>query len=158
MVTRYKTRTNPLKIGQDPNKAAFMKESYDIDIMQVYHRLKKKISDVPILKAGFNPEEYLLNIKIGIETYCDDNSFNFEYHWANNFLVIPSTVPYYNVALILAIISENLLRIARFLNYQAKHYEGKEQFLNLLEFKVFERLESTSPFHDSAKRQEIVMS
>ncbi len=158
MVTRYKTRIKPLKISQDPDKAAFVKHQYDIDIVEVYHRLKKKISDVSILKAGFNSEVYLLNIKTGIENYCHDNSFNFEHHWANSYLVIPSTVPYYNMALILAITSENLLRIERFLNYQAKHYEGKEPFLNLIEFKVFQRLESTSPFHDSIDRQGIVMN
>lgn len=134
----------------------FKSHAYAVDAINSCKELEK-LTRENYTRKGLKREEYLDNLKVGIRVYCKNHGLNFSFYFDNNLpLVIPSDHPFYDSSLGLALVSFDPHTIGRFLDYQQKHYKGKENFLNLVEFVAYPIARDSSPFENSERLDRII--
>ena len=62
----------------DKNQFEFVRHVYDLDIIEIFLRLKKKVRDKRLLLKGTNPEELIDRWENVIKDYCENNEIDFD--------------------------------------------------------------------------------
>lgn len=127
---------------------------YDVDLIATYHRL----SELEFNKKNIIPEErYLELIKEEGESFCRRNALYFPFYFNNKIpLVIPSTTVNFELYVGLHLIPYTIHKIGAFLSYQKNIYEGKDDFVDLVEFRISSIVESNSPIDNSVRLEKIM--
>jgi hypothetical protein len=150
----------PLFDENNPIPFSFKGHRYDVNIIACYLKLKKILEKNEGLKTivsiNLRKRYYLSQIEKGIRAYCQHNIIDFTKHFISHEpLIIPSTEYYYKFCLALSLIcfdKEEIENIELFLNYQKENYQGKDSFINIVEFLIRDLIKSHTPFKDDSAR------
>jgi len=120
------------------------KEAYDVDVISALKDLKNEIFNNE-LNIDLSPQEYYDRIEGSVRFYCRKYQLDFDSLYnLNSFLVVPSDKGFYSTALALTAMSFDPVRIPNLFDYQKYHYQGPEDFKNLIEFEVYGLVKSFS--------------
>lgn len=127
---------------------------YDVDLIATYHRL----SELDFTKKDIIPKErYLEQIKQEGELFCRRNDLYFPFYFNNKIpLVIPSATVNFELYVGLHLIPYAIHKIGAFLSYQKNIYQGKVDFVDLVEFRISSIVESNSPIDNSVRLEKIM--
>jgi len=127
---------------------------YDLDIRKVLNEAKIEIKKRAIHtdKQKDKPVEELERL---IKTYCRQGRISYEFNPA---LIIKCQNNFYIMALSMALIYYDQLKIDAFLDYQAKNYKGKDDFVDVVEHNIYKIVNSNSPFKDKNTTLERIQS
>jgi len=151
----------PLKKGEPPNDYVSKTHEYDIDIVSSYYNIKRVLFSESKLKIKIieddKKKEYLKGIRYAIISYCNNHEIDFDFHFKHHIpIIIPSDDNYYINCLALSLIFCDLFKINSLLQYQKQKYIGDENFLDLIEFRIYELIKK-SPFILERKRHKYIM-
>ena len=132
-------RKEPLKIGENPDHFSFESEAYDLDLMEIYKKMRSILSNpYIILKASINSEELLFNLREKIRFYCEKFKIDFEYYLKTEspLIVFPYNISEYKHWIRDSLIFYDKFKIPSYLKYHQ------------LEFKKLNHLTSNKVFVD----------
>jgi len=159
MPNRDLIRSAPLKNHEDIKDWTFERNVDDIDIVGVYNEWKEKLDHSTNLKDGFNKEEHLEAIKLQIVDFCNKNDYNYDYHFQNaNLLLNSNEEALYVLGLAIKLIYIDKHKIRVYLDYHKLHYPKNRDFVNLMHYKVYDKIVRLSPFQDLDERLPVIMN
>lgn len=125
---------------------------YDVDLIAAYNRLSM-VEFTNIESKG----SYLERNKTVIESFCLKNNIDFPFYFDHKIpLVIPSTTYNFEYYVGFFLITFETPKIPAFLSYQLTIYQGVHDFVNLVEFLIYEIVKSNSPFDNSIRLEKIM--
>lgn len=124
---------------------------YDLDLNRVFRQATTQVErDNYVFKKNptFSEKDFIDNMKIAITVYCEHRNLDAT-HYLNNTRA-PLLVSYNDIAydsyLCFCLIAFDVPKIGFFLDYQKHKYAGKENFINLIEFIIYEYVKENSAF------------
>jgi hypothetical protein len=134
------------------NLKPIISHAYDVDLIAAYDRLSR----IEFINVE-TKENYLERNKTVIESFCKNNKLDFPFYFDQKIpLVIPSTTNNFEFYIGFFLISFEIPKIPAFLSYQLDIYEGEQDFVNLVEFLIYEIVKSNSPFDNSIRLEKIM--
>ncbi len=157
-----KEKRTPLLISENQYDFTFVSQPYDLDVIRNYFNIEKKFNVGTGLKKGLQDESkqktFLQDLLQEIREYSNSYEIDLDFHLAFGYglIIYPKDTYYFNV-LALGLASVDLFKMESFLDFQAKDFEKKSDFPNILEFVVFERIKRYNPIKDTGKRKKAIM-
>ncbi len=136
------------------DKETIISHVYDVDIIATYYR----ISALKFTKKdSLSKELYLEDIMSNIKYICETGNKNFDLHVNNKIpLVISSDTYNFENHIGKFLITFDIPKIPAFLSYQKKNYSGKVDFVDFVEFRVYEIVKNFSPINNSIRLEKII--
>jgi hypothetical protein len=124
---------------------------YDVNVIAAINNLELITRNQNITQLrNITINEYFESIWRAVQTFCDIENLNFQFHQEHNKLVISSSHPFYVFALGIDLIQRPNYIIDSFLDYQrnnflGNYYADKNEFVNLIEYGIRRFVEDNSP-------------
>jgi hypothetical protein len=131
------------------NQFEFVRHVYDLDIIEIFLRLKDKVKNSSLLVEGSNPEELIERWKGVIKDYCENNEIDFEASLDKGTLIVPNKHGFYIIALVMKLQAIEDFKIPMLLDYQKGLASNKTEFIGMVQFNVLDSFSNNSPFKDS---------
>jgi hypothetical protein len=133
----------------DKNQFEFVRHVYDLDIIEIFLRLKDKVKNSSLLVEGANPEDLIERWELSIKDYCKNNAIDFDGCLAKGNLIVPNKHGFYFIALVMKLQAIEYFKIPMVLDYQKGLASNKAKFIGIVEFNVLDSFNNNSPFNDS---------
>jgi hypothetical protein len=133
----------------DKNQFEFVRHVYDLDIIEIFLRLKGKVRDKRLLLKGANSEELIERWENVIKDYCGNNEIDFDASLDKGTLLVPNKHGFYIIALVMRLMAIEDFKIPMLLDYQKGLASNKAEFIGTVEFNVLGSFKNNSPFKDS---------
>jgi len=133
----------------DKNQFEFVRHVYDLDIIEIFLRLKKKVRDKRLLLKGTNPEELIDRWENVIKDYCENNEIDFDASLDKGTLMVTNKHGFYIIAFVMKLMAIEDFKIPMVLDYQKGLASNKAEFIGTVEFNVLGSFKNNSPFKDS---------
>ncbi len=144
-----------IKLRSEP-LAAIISDEYDINITAAYRNLKDLIS-VPGFQKSPYVEEYLEAWRNSIKKYCVEKNLPYKKIMRLSYpVIVPSEIPEFEEFLARTLTTYDPNRIEAMLSFQNARWKGEELFASLLEYRVYARVKSYSPFDNSIRLEKIM--
>jgi hypothetical protein len=136
------------------DKETIISHVYDVDIIATYYR----ISALKFTKKdSLSKELYLEDIMSSIKYICETGNKNSEFYVNNKIpLVISSDIYNFENHIGKFLITFDIPKIPAFLSYQKKNYTGQVDFVDFVEFRVYEIVKNFSPINNSVRLEKII--
>jgi hypothetical protein len=133
----------------DKNQFELVRHVYDLDVIEIFLRLKDKVRDKRLLLEGTNSGELIKRWEIVIKDYCENNEIDFDASLDKGTLLVPNKHGFYIMALVMKLMAIEDFKIPMVLDYQKGLASNKAKFIGIVEFNVLDSFNNNSPFNDS---------